>query len=164
VSRNEGTYVVRPNGSTVRRVTRLLTDDLDWSIRGQVAFTRKRGRAFDVFAVPARGGRVRRLTRGGVSLDPSWSPDGRRLAFSKFTPNDSYAVGVFVARADGSGLRQIARGANSPVWSPDGTRIAYTRGSRLVVARPDGSARRVIERVAQGSIQDPTWQALRTGR
>jgi Tol biopolymer transport system component len=60
---------------------------------------------------------------------PSWAPNGKRLAFSR----DGQ---IYTAGADGSGLKQLTRGAIhsfSPSWSPDGGRIAYVHGSRVEV-------------------------------
>ena len=53
---------------------------------------------------------------------PTWSRDGRRIAFSTATD------GVFVANADGKGVRKVApAGYNHPSWSPDDTWLALTR-------------------------------------
>jgi Tol biopolymer transport system component len=76
--------------------------------------------------------------------DPSWSPDGRELAYVR---DD----GVYVVAATGGKPRRIAKGAYpwSPVWSPDGSLIAFGGGiyidnGHLEVIRPDGSGRRWI--------------------
>ena len=70
---------------------------------------------------PFRGA-FRDLGYGNV---PSWSPDGRRIAFmlNSGTPNGEEA-GVWIMNSDGSDRRRIAEGW-APSWSPDGTRIAY---------------------------------------
>lgn len=120
--------------------------ELDWSSRGRIAFVRGAGDD-DLYTVSDRGGRLRRMTRCGCAAELSWSPDGHRLALFRFTKG-AFRVGLFVIDADGSDVSQIARGATSPVWSPDGNRIAYSRGggnsdARVVIARPDGSDRRV---------------------
>lgn len=54
------------------------------------------------------------------------SPDGSRLAY--VGDDDDGTPQIFVARIDGSGIRQMTHDplrAASPAWSPDGTRIAY---------------------------------------
>jgi Tol biopolymer transport system component len=78
--------------------------------------------SFDLYLLDVRTGRVTRLTHGGGEF-PTWSPDGRRIAFS--------SNGIAVINADGSGRRQITRqtgGASHmfPAWSPDGKKIAFT--------------------------------------
>jgi hypothetical protein len=63
-------------------------------------------------------GGTRRLTRNGGDA-PSWSPDGRQVAFER---------GDYVYRLSvrGGGVQRVARGFG-PVWSPDGRRIAFLR-------------------------------------
>jgi len=56
---------------------------------------------------------------GGNSFGPSWSPDGKRLAFHIFN-NDHWDVGII--GADGSGFTRVPAGREvwSPSWAPDG--------------------------------------------
>lgn len=159
-----GIRIFRPNGRVVRRVTGMPAYELDWSSRGRIAFVR--GDQGDLYTVSSRGGRPRRITRCGCVAEASWSPDGGRLALFRLTPGP-FRVGVFVINSDGSGLRRIARGTTSPVWAPNGRSIAYSRSggsrgdARIVIARPDGSARRVVYRMraaVEPSISDLAWQ------
>ena len=68
----------------------------------------------------------------GQGRTPSWSPDGKRIAFesSRGSPNDLYAI--FIVNRDGSGLTQVtdyALNGNHPVWSPDGKRLVISFGA-----------------------------------
>lgn len=80
-----------------------------------------------------------RLTRGLEDRAPSWSPDGRYVAFSR-RPAGKLGSRIFVADSRGRVVRQFGSGvANTdPAWSPDGQRIAYSAAeqgsSRIVVA------------------------------
>jgi dipeptidyl aminopeptidase/acylaminoacyl peptidase len=75
---------------------------------------------------------------------PSWSPDGKRIAFesSRGSPDGHYAI--FVVDRDGGGLVQVtdyALNGNHPAWSPDGHRLVFSWGSEP--GKPNGIA--VIE-------------------
>ena len=84
---------------------------------------------------PERDGRIRDVRRrhgceaadagSGFNADPTWSPDGKAIAF---TSNRGGSKDIWVINTDGSGLLQLTgdQGAEeNPAWSPDGTRIAY---------------------------------------
>jgi Tol biopolymer transport system component len=55
-------------------------------------------------------------------LQPAWSPDGSKIAF---TVEQGRGAGIYVMRADGSGVQRIAPGGHGAVWSPDGSMIAF---------------------------------------
>src|SRR5262245_23506190 len=86
-----------------------------------------------LFVVKADGTGLKPLARAFFvgSEAPSWSPDGRRLAYAT-RPADGGAdsSAVFVINADGGGQRNVSRNPArdlQPVWSPDGRKIAFLR-------------------------------------
>ena len=103
-----------------------------------------------IFVMPADGkGQAAAVSPPGPGLgdfDPSWSPDGRRIAFTRYCANPACNNNVFVVRADGSGAFELSqndpdRYDDSAVWSPDGRRIAFmfidttSYGSGIAVRR-----------------------------
>ena len=91
-------------------------------------------------------------------FDPSWSPDGTRIAFSRSV--DCCNTEIHVINADGSGERRLTfvggRRNLDPAWSPDGTKIAWSHQGELWVMNADGSE---PSRLAPDGFT-PDWQPL----
>lgn len=77
--------------------------------------------ATDIFTVDPTTGVIRQLTLTGTDSEPSWSADGRRIAFAS-TRNGSDAE-IYVMNADGSDQTRLTFDPaqdRDPAWSPDG--------------------------------------------
>jgi TolB protein len=119
---------------------------------GRIAFSMGSFDHADIYAVNADGsGRVRLTDDPAADFDPSWSPDGRRIAYRHM---DDQSGSIDVMNADGSGVRNLTRRRGldySPAWSPDGKKIAFASvragKATIWVMRPDGSGRRRLSRV-----------------
>lgn len=129
--------------------------------QGRIAFTAGAPPRLDIYVVNADGSGLRRLTTATAGeFDPSWSPDGRRIAYRRETPTSQ--PHIYVMNADGSQKRNLTRGTAggiSPAWSPDGRRIAFASvrsGSltELWVMNRDGSGQRRVGRGLNGEYPD----------
>jgi Tol biopolymer transport system component len=116
----------------------------------------------DLWTVSVDGSHLKRLTTTGDVLSSSWSPDGKRLAFtdgSQLENSSSGAIGdLYVVDADGSDLHSVGRsftGLGREVgWSPDGSRIAFEDAEqRVVLSDPEGGAPEILA----GDGESPAW-------
>lgn len=91
----------------------------------------------DIYVMPISGGTPRRIAEGlAWEVQPRFSPDGRRIAF---TSDRGGGDNIWVMNADGSDKRQLTREdfrlLYQPSWSPDGQFIAakkhFTTGRSL---------------------------------
>lgn len=117
-----GIYVVDARGGQPRRVARF-PDDSDLSLAGfstdgaSILFKDSVG----IGLVPAAGGAHRRLTRGRSDRQPTWSPDGTKIAFVRSA--QVHRSEIWVMNADGSGAHVVAKPPgrhkyHSPAWIP----------------------------------------------
>ena len=135
---------------------------------------------FQIFTMNLDGTNLRRVTHDDTNdyRQPSWSPDRKRLVFTRTEPRAVWADAdrggrgtarfgeIFVANADGSGMHKIADGG-SPEWSPDGTLIVYhgddpnppsgtVPGPSIWTMKPDGTNTKML--TASGTNgTDATW-------
>jgi Tol biopolymer transport system component/polyisoprenoid-binding protein YceI len=142
-----------------------------WSPDGRkLAFAQSEGESSAIWVMNANGRNAHALTEDDLVEQetftpdefPTWSPDGRRIAYTSFLQdgNDD----IFVMNADGSGQVRLTSGPeydSDPAWSPDGKRIAFSRDGDIYTMSPNGSG---LRRVTRGSARDgaPAWS--RDGR
>lgn len=128
---------------------------------GLIAFDSDRaGGGPDIYVVKSDGSNPRRLTHTEQSVGPSWSPDGKTIAYStKARGRDVLSI----MNADGTGQRRL-KGAGSgygPVFSPDGRKLAFTRGNcdpercEIYVVDADGQNARQLTRAGRNAL--PSW-------
>jgi imidazolonepropionase-like amidohydrolase/Tol biopolymer transport system component len=80
----------------------------------------------DIYTLPIAGGTATRIAEGlPYEMQPEFSPDGKRIAF---TSDRGGGDNIWIMNVDGSDKRQVTkeefRLLNQPAWSPDGRFIA----------------------------------------
>lgn len=84
-----------------------------------------------------------------VSGAPTWSPDGKQIAYA------TYSKTIVLTHADGSASLQLGPG-NDPAWSPDGSKIAFASAgcndttAAISVMDADGTNAHQIASLAPG--------------
>lgn len=118
----------------------------------EIAFTSSRAGSLDLWLMRPDGSGLVRVTKGqGDEVAPSWSPDGRRLAYLAL--GDDVTPQIHLVAADGTGDAQLTHGpdgAGPPSWSPDGDKILYSTDLTespwmFTVAAVGGRPRRITD-------------------
>lgn len=165
--------VVRVDGTRDRRLTNndRIEANIEWSPDGtRIAFSGyKPGSRYGIFTMSARGGDVERLTRnyrlggGGVDGGPTWSPNGRWIAFFREMDAFEYGYEIFKIRVNGQRLTRLTRDLGTdqqPDWSPDGDYLVYTSQWQIATVTPNGRDRTQLTSDETIAHYSPGWQPL----
>ena len=121
-----------------------------------------------VFVTDARGQNPRQLTnRGGVNIDPAWSPDGKTIVFigcpTSVCPTKSYEI--YTIPAAGGEAKRLTKNNfrdHDPYYSPNGSVITWIRQTGglfrwgIFKMNADGTGETVI--IDDGGINSvPRW-------
>ena len=104
-----GIYVMRPDGSRKRRLTRGSGNDSEpaWSPDGKsIAFSSYRSGGGDLYVMRADGSGLRQVTTNpGSEYNPDWSPDGKAIVFTQY--DDSGRSRLLAVDGDGQNVRVL---------------------------------------------------------
>jgi dipeptidyl aminopeptidase/acylaminoacyl peptidase len=123
-------WLVEPDGTPVRRLTNTPHRDEQyprWAPGGRrIVFTAGQYESCELYTIRPDGTGKQRMTHNGaVDGEPTWSPDGRWIAWI----HRGAGTGIdelWVMRADGSDRHRVPVRVTSftfetPMWSPDGS-------------------------------------------
>jgi TolB protein len=156
-------YVANGDGSNAKRLTstrNAVNISPRWNPKTgrEIAFISDRGGLPRIYVIGSDGSNERSLLSMGGHMDsPSWSPDGRFLAF---TCDVDGTFNIYVADvATQQALKLTREGRNeNPTWSPDSRHIAFqsNRSGRWEIwaMHVDGSEPRQLTR---GGGRAPSW-------
>ena len=135
---------------------------------GKIAYESTVTTDVEIFAMNPDGSGQTNLTNDPSTQtaddrDPSWSPDGSKIAFSRASEGH---MNVYVMNADGSTRVNLTPGADTtgfanagiePTWSPDGTRIAYNHSGDIWVMDAASGAGKVRLEFGTPLETEPAW-------
>ncbi len=122
---------------------------------GRLAFSSDRAGRPMIYTADSEGNSVKRITFAGVfNSSPSWSPDGKKIAFAGQSEGN---FDIFVMNSDGTEMIRLtsARKPNGkmatnedPSFSPDGRFVMYTSDrtgkSQIYISTVDGTEERRV--------------------
>jgi Tol biopolymer transport system component len=167
---------VAGSGNTDRRLVTLNSDGTGVRTRSVEHFAADfavspdgRRLAYDngngIFVSDLNGRHRRRIAADGDL--PSWSPDGRLIAYRGGTQQGNMGFPIYLVSSHGGPSRRVRGAVGSiPKWSPDGSSIAFTRGlsrtsqrSELALVSARGGRARSLyrPRYAYGSVDSFDW-------
>jgi TolB protein len=156
-------YLVRPDGSDLRRIT--FSDAIDtepmFSPDGKfILFTSDRGGSAQIYRVAAEGGAAERLTfEGNNNFSPRVSPDGKNFVYSHFIGGVFY---IAVQDFESKQMQILTSGGweKKPSFAPNGKLVLFATESqgRGILATVSSDGRVKQKMVAQrGDIREPIW-------
>jgi len=165
-------FTVGLDGSGLRQVTNLCSDEPTWSVRGTIAF---RGAcqepATGIYTIRPNGSQLYHVlhNRYWPPTYPDWSPNGTKLAYTGAVSDAQ--TNIYICDASGQRAHQLTQhGGSQPVWSPDGKYIAFINNNGLYVIERNGHGLRRIASVPPVSpyttsttwlvLSSPSWQSL----
>jgi eukaryotic-like serine/threonine-protein kinase len=136
-----------------------------WSPNGKqiTFFGHPPGEPWQIYVLPSEGGTPELIYHSATNLaDPSWSPDGKSLAFGENSLNNQGSA-VYVLDLETRNASKLpgSDGLYSPRWSPEGRYIAAITLDSLRLMLFDLSSQKWTE-LAKIFVAYPTWS--RDGR
>ena len=126
----------------------------------RIAFDSDRDGERGVYVADANGRGVRRISGDGFAAVPSWSPDGRRVAFVRAEKDRPRVWNIWIVDvATGETTRITSHRVGQPwgaAWFPNGNRIAYSHEDRIIIRTLDGTETRTFTSpVARRQVRTP---------
>ncbi len=161
---NDELYMMDFDGHNQTRITFNTIKDYmpAWSADGRsVAYTSYRQGRASLYILDIYGGKQTEVQNGGTNFGPTFSPDGKKLAFCSTLEEGNSEI--YVANSDGTNIKRLTFNKaidTAPSWSPTSREIAFTsdRGGtpQIYIMDAEGSN---VRRVSFGGsyFDGPAW-------
>lgn len=160
-------FSANADGSNLNRITTARAVETEPKVNpknsSEVVFVSGRSGPAQIYRMNVSGSDIERLTDGtGQAANPSWTPDGRIIAFAWTRGLEPGNFNIFMMDVAKRQLVQLTHGAGrnlNPVWGPDGLHLAFcsTRsGSKQIwTMLADGTQVRPLTNTGQNEM--PVW-------
>lgn len=144
----------------------------DSGATGWLAFDSNRTTPRGILFIRADGsGQTSLWTSGAEEIEPAFSPDGTRIAYTSYANGTPQIVVRVFASGIATRITSLPSGAHAPAWSPDGSLIAFIAtpparaddanvdvppagSADIYVVAPDGSGLRDVVSSVDGDSGD----------
>ena len=159
---NDELYMMDYDGHNQTRLTfnKIIDYMPAWTAEGEkIAYTSYRGTEAGLYIYNPYEGTRKEVMSTGTNYAPSFSPDGKKLAFCSTIEEGNSEI--YVANSDGTNIRRITFNNaidTSPAWSPNSREIAFTsdRGGTPQIYIMDAEGSNVRRISFGGSYHDAT--------
>ena len=126
----------------------------------RVAFDSDRDGDRGVYIANRDGTEAHRISGAGYAAVPTWSPDGKAIAYIRAEPDRPHVWNLWVQNLDSAEARRLTSYRFGQTWSaswfPDGRRICYSHEDHLIVRDVDGrSIREFASPVPRSLVRTP---------
>jgi TolB protein len=155
------------DGGNLRRLSNVRAIEVSPRVNprtgNEVLFISGRSGRQQLWMMDINGSSPERLTSGeGDVANPSWSPDGQRVAFCWTRGYEPGNFNIFIMEVASKKFIQLTQGIGrneNPYWAPDGIHLVFTskRGASTQVYTMLADGTNVKQLTTQGNNIQPVW-------